>query len=195
MTKQEIIALIRQEIFKDSNKSRFIGVQSIQDHIHNGVDAPKINQDNLENGTATNSVIVMNENETFQLRNVKGISRLTFHGFAANNADGSAATQRVLINGTVVFGVCSRFTGAGNEIRPDGSSNETPFTQGCSYMYTLNQVDTIRVGATSDAFAVGAVSVTDPEAKAYVVGVSIDSITIKVELKPNWQITGSFILN
>lgn len=195
MTKQEIIALIRQEIYKDSNKSRFIGVQSIQDHIHNGVDAPKINQDNIENGTANNSVIVMNENEVFSLKNVKGISRLTFHGFAADNANGSSATQRILINGTVVFGTCSRFTGVGSQISPEGSGNETAFTQGCSYMYTLNQVDTIRVGATSDSFAAGGVSIADPEVKAYVIGVTLDSITIKVELKTNWQITGSIILN
>lgn len=193
MNEQRIRQIIREEIFRDNNKSRFVGVQSIQDHIHNGVDAPRISQDDLVNGTANNSLIVMNENETFQLKNVQGISRITFHGFAADNADGSPATQRALINGTVVFGTCLRFTGSGSVISPEGAGNTTAFTQGTSSIYTLNQVDAIRVSSSSDHFAY----VTDGStevAKASVVAVSVDSISIRVELASNWQITGSLIL-
>lgn len=193
LNEQRVRQIMREEIFRANNASRFNGVTSVVDHIHNGIDAPKINADNLVNGTANNSLIVMNENETFQLKNVQGISQIVFNGFAANNADGSSATQRALINGTVAFGRCLRFTGSGSVLTPEAGGNETAYTQGCSSMYLLNQVDAVRVGSSSEHFAY----VTDGStvvATAKVVGVSLDSISIQVELESNWQITGALIL-
>lgn len=47
MDEQKIRRIIRDEIQRNQNSSRFNGVTSVVDHVHNGVDSPSINEGNV----------------------------------------------------------------------------------------------------------------------------------------------------
>lgn len=47
MTEQQIRRIVQQEIAKASNFSRFDGIKSIPDHTHDGIDSPRIKEENL----------------------------------------------------------------------------------------------------------------------------------------------------
>lgn len=47
MNEQQVRKIIQQELYKANNASRFNGVTAVVDHIHNGVDSPKIKAENV----------------------------------------------------------------------------------------------------------------------------------------------------
>lgn len=202
LTEAQVRSIIRQEIFRNNNRSRFDGVTAVVEHYHDGIDSPRVNESNIAPGTKHNSNLNMAENETFRLKNIKGVKTLTFHGYAANNVGGVAATKRAKIDGTAVFGTCYRLQGNGTEISPDTSVPADSFTQGSSYVYieqstvdgNPNVATGTRVGTSSIHFAYAAPGGVEVAA-ARVVAVEQDAIVIKVELASGWQIFGSVILS
>lgn len=187
---------------RDTNKSRF-QLNSIPYHVHNGIDSPKINEDNVVLTKKLLGFLILDSSETFTLAGVENVSRISFHGFAANNADGSPATLRALITGEVVFGKCYQPIGAGETISVSTFGNSLPFMQGCNYVY-LDSTDATntRVGVAQtsveleDVGNLAYASGTTPEVLASLSLVSYDGANLRFNstLASNWKLQGNIII-
>lgn len=134
-------------------------VASVPTHTHNGVDSNQIPYKNIVQGNKYTGVLTEDATETATLGGVFNPTRIDFNGFAANNADGTPATKRALINGAIQFGTCFSFTDFTPPITVNTSGSGQPFLQYCGSMYidhtdlTKNKVfATTGAGTESTAF-------------------------------------------
>lgn len=188
---QKIRQIVRDEIRRSDSSSRF-ALKSIPNHTHNGTDSLAISEDNIILTKKLYTQIVQTTSEVVTLRNVQNIGRVSFHGFAANNAGGGTATEKATISGEAIFGECLDFTGNGTNIQVTTSPPGDKFIQSCNYIY----IDT---GTLTDA-TVGSAPylayVEDPNAfKAgiAITGITTDTIEITTSLSSGWKIVGILI--
>lgn len=170
------------------------GVAQVPVHTHNGIDSSRVSQVDLIQNIKYASLLTIDSSTTFIVRNIPNISRLSFSGFAANNAGGGAATERAIINGETYFGKCYNLSGTGVSGVITTNVTGTPIVQGSNYMYVdSTSLANNRVGATNLYFvyagntAAGVVQLTVDSYRN-------DSLTLTSVLAAGWQITGFITL-
>lgn len=173
-------------------------VAEVPFHKHNGFDSPKVSEDDIIITNKLNTQFQITNTsgapytETFTLRNVKNVSRITFHGYAANNA-AAPATLRAVIDGEVIFGKCNVFTGSGVFIDVTTIPPGTPFVQGCSSMY----IDSTNLANTRVGTAPYLAVVFNPG--GVIVSLILDSytnnsLTFTAVLDTDWKLEGNVII-
>lgn len=141
MERNEIQKLIQNEINSYMNTKQY-NVSKIPNHLHNGTDTNKINGADIVNNAKMYSFLVQTKSETFTITNlIPNINRISFYGFSANNADGSAATKRCLLNGEAYLGNCIEFSGessvmTGNKISAATTPRRKSIIQSSNALYT-----------------------------------------------------------
>lgn len=114
-------------------------VAQVPNHTHTGTDTNRINYKDIIQGTKYNTTLSTEVADipttTFVLGGVFNPTRISFQGFAANNADGTPATKRALLNGEVNFGTCFNFGDATPPIVVNTSGPGQAFMQSCNSMY------------------------------------------------------------
>ena len=183
MEEEQVRRIIREELAKNTYLN---GAPLVPPHKHDGVSNLKVNEDDLIGGkkfmffgTATNG--------PFTFNSISGPSRLTFYGFAANNASGPA-TQRAIINGTAEFGDCVNAT----SVEPTVFQPQNNL-QVCNSMYINETGPAFRVTAITDFFAY-AYDGSSVLASARVTDVTRTSITVEVFLASGWTLSGGYIV-
>lgn len=141
---------IAQQVYAD--KGTRYGVATVPTHTHTGVDANRINQKDIIQGLKYTALIVLDATETITIGGIFNPTRISFQGFAANNADGSPATKRAIINGEVNFGTCAKVVDTEPPLVISTSGPGKPFMQSSNYMYIdSSDLTKTRVGTTTDA--------------------------------------------
>ena len=171
------------------------GVSPIPNHVHNGTDSNRINQRDVIANVGYGTFLVIDASETFVIKNIPILRRLTFKGFAANNAI-SAATKRVTSNGEANFGKFFSFTGTGSPIVVT-IANVVPmsFIQHCCSMYvdstdlTKNRVNASGANFMNSLDDTGA-TVCSLTLDSYI----NDTLTITSVVGTDWKIQGVLTL-
>lgn len=141
---------IAQQVYSD--KGTRYGVATVPAHTHTGVDTNRINQKDIVQGVKYTALILQDTSDNSTIGGIFNPIRISFQGFAANNADGSPATKRAIINGEINFGVCAKVSDITPPISISTSGPGKPFMQSSNYMYIdSSDLTKNRVGATTDA--------------------------------------------
>lgn len=142
---------IATEVYNDLG-TRF-GVAKIPTHTHNGVDSNQIPSKNLVQGNKYISSITEDTTETVTIGGIFNPSTIIFSGFAANNADGTPATKRAILNGQIQFGNCLEFSDLTPPYFVTTSGAGQPFLQFSNSMYVDST--TLANNRVSSAFGAG----------------------------------------
>lgn len=194
---ENISTRIAEEVYQKLG-TRY-NVASVPTHTHDGVDTIQIPDRNILSAEKNGSGFVFDTSETIVIRglNLSNMKRITFLGFAANNADGSPATLRAIINGVAQFGRCYQFSGEGTgTITVSTDKPGTPFMQMSNAMYvdsgTLSN-NRVSISGTEIANAVN-------NSGSSVVSLTLDSytdnsMTFTCTLGSNWKLQGNIIID
>lgn len=201
---EEIQALVRKDAKEEAEKVYNVrgtqyGVPKTPYHTHNGIDSALINENNILLGDKLNTQLFASnptgdpDSETLVLRNVPNVSRISFHGFAANNASGPAS-QRAVITGEIIFGRCYTFTGTGPNIFVTTNTPGEPFRQACDFMFTdTADIENTRVG-TAPVLAFALNSSASPVATMTLLSYTNNALTFQVDLGPQFTLQGNIII-
>lgn len=143
---------IATEVYNDLG-TRF-GVAKIPTHTHNGVDSNQIPAENLIQGNKYISSIAEDTTETVTIGGIFNPVKIIFSGFAANNADGTPATKRAILNGEIDFGNCLEFSDLTPPYVVTTSGTGKPFLQFSNSMYVDST--SLANNRVSSAFGAGA---------------------------------------
>lgn len=175
------------------------GVASVPTHTHDGVDSVQLSERNIKTGQKNVSGFVFDTSETIVIRglNISNMKRLVFYGFAANNADGSPATLRAIINGEIQFGRCYEFSGDGTgtiEVTTNGAGSL--FIQISNSMY----VDSTTLANNRVSYTDTGVAIAVDNSSNIVVLLTLDSytdnsMTFTCTLASNWKLQGNIIIS
>lgn len=208
MDEARIRKIVQQELANENNKSRF-HIQSIPNHKHDGIDSLPISEDNVVLTKKLIGFLTELSSETFSLAGVQNVSRISFHGIAANNATDPSipATKKSIINGEVIFGECYQPVGSGEVIVSHTVGTGLPFVQGCNYMFidtTSVSRTTVGVAQTSIGnidfpFDIGALAYTEDNAGNQVAKLSLVSyngadLKFDCTLATGWQLAGNLLI-
>lgn len=189
------IEVVANSIFdKRLNDSEY-GVKQPPYHVHNGTDAPLISEDNVRlTEKLITQLVALNPDgsaitETLTLNNVPNVSRISFHGFAANNAV-SPATIRASISGEAIFGRCFQFSGVAPTVTVTTEGPGIPFVQSCnSILIDQASINNTRV-LTSPQLS----SVTGSLAELTLTNYTNNSLVFEYTLGAEWQLNGILII-
>jgi len=182
------------------------GVAEIPTHTHNGVDSNQIPYKNLVQGNKYGSTLIEDVSETVTIGGIFNPTRIIFQGFAANNADGTPATKRAIINGEINFGQCFEFTDMTPPYTVSTSGAGKPFYQSSNSMYidstTLanNRVSSSSgagLGISDTAFFIYSTDNTGAvvaSAQAISYNNQLGLLTITFVVGTNWKIQGALII-
>jgi hypothetical protein len=193
MTPDQIQQAIQNGIDSYMNQKQF-NASKIPSHVHNGTDTVKISAVDIIQNVKYSTFIEEDISETFVITNVfSNMSKISFAGFAANNADGTSATKRAIINGETHFGRCFKFGGSGSSIKVIPQTFN--LIQSSNFMYVdSTSLTNNRVGATNDNFLAYALDNTGSVvASLFVQSYTNSSISMTVDLATNWKLQGSLI--
>lgn len=206
MDEKEIKRIAQQEI-KDYMDSKQFTFSRIPAHAHAGPDAPRVEEKNLVRTQKYSSGLTFfdeafgSNTQTVTITNFPKFNSLHFFGFAANNANGSAATKRVLSQGIVKTGICSALfvdgTLKGNFTAPlQVESLETDFIQMSNGTYIDSaSLANNRVSITNLAIFYATDNTGAPVAYISVDSIQDNQLTITGYTATNWKIQGNFVLD
>lgn len=201
MNETQIRNLIRQEIFRANNSSRFNGVTSVVDHHHNGVDAPKIREENIIPSTSITGFVSFAQATTYTINLNASFTpkMITAYGIVTGSYGGNQT--RVMTYGTALL-TPSFYLQADTDTVVNTGTLQFPFNgkpaQSSSFIsVTRGGTSDFYAGVTEDHL----VSVNFPtsstiQARLTVVDFSKTAITIEVPtLSSGWEITLNFVIS
>lgn len=178
----------KEEMMRDQYKT-----STTPNHNHDGISSQRVAERDLIRNIHYITNLIVDTSETFTLINLPFINKIMLYGFAANNADGSPATQRAVITGEANFGRSYNLVGSGTSIITLSPENPTSFINSCNYMYFDTASSNNRVGTTGEYFAYANDGTSD------VVTLTIDeykngSITFTCTLGTNFQLNTHLVM-
>lgn len=186
MNEQQIKALIQQEIHKNQQIGKF-GMYAVSRHVHNGIDSPSINQDNIIPGNSTAGNISFDQVTTYNIGTNFNPSNVLLHG----NVTGSSV-QKFFTIGNAKFGPSSYLQPVSTtSVAPGGTSGN--IVQCSSYFGTDN--GNVHLLASEehvvDIFYSGTLF-----ARATITGYSNKGIILVVDtLASGWEINLSWLIS
>lgn len=198
MEENKIRQIVRDEMNRGTNKSRF-ELRSIPRHVHDGIDSLNISEDNVILTQKLISQLILNGSETFTLRNVKNVSRITFHGIAYLSP--LPTTKKASISGEIIFGQCAQFVGEGSSISvlplpivpTDDTGSGPAFVQASNYVY-LDTATLANGGVGSNGFLVYVFAEGSEVAKVTLDSYRGDALQFTATLASDWVLNGTMII-
>lgn len=189
---EEIQALVQKDARDEATKvfkqlATQYGINKSPLHYHDGVDLPKINQQDQLNNIKYSFSFNGNGSGTAQIRIVPNIAGIIVNGFAANNLS-APATKRGIFNGNAVFGRCFSFTETGPDVQPNSPLSGVQLAQTSNSMY----VDSTTLANNRVSFSAAHIVRVVDETAAEVALVAIDSydkgvIYVTYSFAADWQ--------
>lgn len=178
------------------------GVGKVPIAVHDGTDTTQINQKNIIPGNKYGTLLQIFDDggpltTTITLGGIANPTRIFFQGFAANNADGSPATKRAIINGEINFGTCFLFSDLTPPIAVSTVGSGIPFIQSSNSMYvdstdlTKNRVFT---NPLSFIYALDDTGTVIAQCTAITYNNQLGLLTITCTVGLNWKIQGAFTI-
>lgn len=199
MDEEKVKEIVRQMLAEKSTADSFAAYE-VPNHIHNGLDSSRVSQADIVTGLKYSTLLTEDESETFYLRGVFNATRLVFQGFAANNADGSPASHRALLNGEVNFGSGFQFSGTGSTITIDGTGQSVPFVQSSNGVYldgtagSPSDPTRTRVSASTDNFAYAEDNTSAVFASLQLLSYDGETLAIQAVVLSNVKIQGALTI-
>ncbi|MBL0320485.1 MAG: hypothetical protein IPP74_14515 [Alphaproteobacteria bacterium] len=199
MDENKIRQIVRDEVNRGTNKSRF-ELKSIPRHVHDGVDSLNISEDNVLLTKKLTTQLILSESETFTLRNVYNVSRISYHAIAYDSSS-SPATKKATISGEIIFGKCSEFTGSGSSISTSGlpivpnagSGNTSAFLQSSNSIY-INTGNLTHTSVTAAPYLVYAQDNSTIYAVLSLDSYKNDELTFTSYIATSWILNGVLII-
>ncbi len=173
-------------------------VADVPTHSHNGIDSVQLNYKNIIQGNKYITLLVEDVVEDVTIGGIFNPTRISFYGFAANNADGTPATKRAVISGEINFGRCFSVSDLTPPIVVTAIGQAVPFVQSGNSMYIdTTDLTKTRVGASGVNF----IYAVDDSASVVAQGTVTDYnnqtgvLSISFTVGTNWKIQGGFTIN
>jgi hypothetical protein len=99
---------IAQEVYDQNQAKNQNTTFVVPKHIHNGVDAPRVNQDNIDTGTFSMCGLESVSSETFTIETFPNVTNISLYGIAADNLGRKATLQ-----GSAFIGNCFAYGNQG----------------------------------------------------------------------------------
>ena len=196
----DIQAMVQQEIRSlfgplYSQYAKQFGVNKVPTHTHNGTDAVRISEADLQKNIKFGAGLNTQASETFYLKAIPNLSYITMYGFAANNLS-VAATKRVISNGHAAFGRCFAYDTVGATVTPSTSQVGIPIIQGANGMF----VDSTSLANNRVSFSDENIFYATDSAGTVVASLKVDSyengiLQITSVLATDWQIFFHIIMS
>lgn len=176
------------------------GVAEVPIHVHNGVDSPQLSEDNIILTTKLQTQLIVTNTggspstDSVTIKNVSSVSRISFHGYAANNAGGGAATLKAMITGEIIFGKCFNLTGSSPIILVNATPPASPYKYSCDFIFIdTTDLTKAKVG-TAPYLAYNIDGAGAEMTKLYLTGFTNDSLTFSATLAAGWKLEGNIII-
>jgi len=200
MKPEQIRQMIREEITRSQNASRFNGIQSIPGHNHDGVNSPQIKEEHIIPGASITGFVSMAQATTYTINlNASFTPRqITAYGIVTGLYSGNQT--RVISFGTALL-TPTFYLQADTETVVNTGTLQFPFNgkpaQSSSFL-------SVTRGGTSDFYAgvsedhilsVNFPSTSTIQARATIVNFSKTAITVDVpNLTSGWEITLNYVI-
>jgi len=211
MDEQKIRQIVQQELQRSNNASRF-SVNSIPQHTHDGINSPKIKEENLIRSVNTaGSITFGTQGATYTIKLTSNFtpSSILAYGIVVDNAVAASITIRChsvgsaqLNNGFYLQSETNRSVVMGGPeyplptTQPDGSKAAVPI-QGSSFIYANESSGAIRAGVSEDHLVdvfIGD-AIADIRARVTVVDFSRDFIKLYVPyLTSGWRVSINYVI-
>ena len=180
MKEEDIKNLIQSELANNRQQNQFT-VTPTSFHTHNGIDSPRVKQNNIINGTTSAAHLETLTSEIFTLDTIQNITQLTLCGVALNGLG-----QKASLNGNAQLGKCFLYSPSSislSEITTNGGSYE-PFLQTFSETYIDTSFTTAVIGATTVLTSTGLANARVLAGEGYIAAVADQNYT-DATLPPN----------
>ncbi len=170
---EQQIKEIAQKVYDENQKKGQFGVFKVPNHVHNGVDSPLINQDNIISGTYSSVGLTSTTSEIFTVETFPSVNEITLHGVASNGSGKKAS-----LSGFAAIGNCFQYGAVSGSVSlvqlNVGSYSDVVQSSSSIYIDTSDLAKT-RVNASGNTLATGTPS--------YIVYVADDTATIVASLQ------------
>lgn len=209
LTEAQIRKIVQQEIAKSNNASRF-NLSAVTDHVHNGIDSPRIKEDDLIQSVNTAGSITFGTQGATYTINLTTNFTPTFvlaYGVVTDSAGSPNIRCHTIGSAQLTPGFylqpeSSRSVAMGGPqypfptSQPDGSTATVPI-QGSSFIYTNDSANTFFAGVSEDHLVdvfTGS-SVSDIQARVTLVDFSRSFVKLYVPyLTSGWRINVNYVI-
>lgn len=191
---------IAKQVVNDTLNEQIYGSFQVQQHTHNGLDSPQLDEDNVlpttklytqvtDTNTSGGTIV-----ESHYLLNISNPRRIAFFG-RADNLPSGANTKSGSITGEAVFGRCYGMTGAGSNPVIDTSIPGISFVQSCTFSF----IDLSGMSPVINMGIDGAMGALRDGSSAYVFKIELISYTdrlliFQITLANNWRFAGNILI-
>lgn len=194
---------IAQEVYDQNQAKNQNATFVVPKHVHNGVDSPRISQDNIDAGTYSAINLISSKSETFTIETFPNIDHITLYGVAADGLG-----RKATINGSAFIGNCFAYGNQGggsvSYVNMVGGQYSN-IIQVCNSAYfdtTTSTFDTAHVKVLA-AGSVGAnvgnliyvFDGTNIVASMLIVSWTENTITFQTTLATNWYVNFYLIMS
>ena len=191
---EEQIRQIAQRVYDENQAKNQNTSLKVARHIHNGIDVPRINQNDVVNGAVWVAGLTSISSETFTMEIVNGINNISLHGIAYDTSS-SPAVKKSTLNGNAQFGNCFQYaTSSGTSYVQTVGAKASQYSQTSSSIY-INTADLTATkvfatgGTDSSAYLAYVLDETGTVmATIQIIDWKNNSITIQVVLATNWTV-------
>ncbi len=193
MNEQQIRQIVQQEMRKYNSTARF-SQNPLQRHLHNGLDSPQINNDNVIKNIPVSGSITMSQETTYTIGLANTPSTATqvfFNGIVVHNGGGGIDIRAHCI-GTANFAP-SFYLQPGTSTTVNAGGTQQEIIQSSSMLLIDQTGPTFR--ALVDEGHIVDVEYSGVKARATVVSYSKNSIVVDVEtLASGYSIVGNWVI-
>lgn len=187
MDEKEIKKIVKDEISRKNT-----GVPTIQRHLHDDVDSPKISQSNITPGTRLNGTITMSQNTVYTLPTIGVPTSVKFYGGALNVSSGIHA----IVIGDAEIGGTNRQFQPGTSTSVTLNNVNEGIMQGSAGLITFNSTGhSVICNSQDHIILVEDVSGPTIYAIADIISYGQSGLKIQVSgLAMGWSISGLWII-
>ena len=199
MDEKQMRQIVKSEIQAYMNAKQFT-LSKIPAHTHTGLDAPRVEENDLLPSDIFNGGFVMGNagSEVFTISKIPRLNTITFYGVATNGAYTNPTTlynEKATITGEIRIGKVFSLNGnTGTDFYATGESVAN-YSQACTSAYTdVTTLSKQFVTASATAFA-EVFDGTNTVATATVTNATESSIEVTVTVTSSWYIIGFFFIS
>lgn len=198
---EEKIKQLAQEVYDQNQAKNQNTTFVVPKHIHNGVDAPRLNIDNIDSGTFSMFGVTISSSGTFDIETFPNVDHITLYGIAADGLG-----RKATINGSAFIGNCftygaqggasiSLFTLVGGQYSNIIQTSSSTYFDTTTAAYDTTSVGVAASGSTGtgiDDYLIYVPDRTSPTpiivASMRITGWTNNTISFQITLAANWYV-------
>ena len=194
---EEQIRQIAQSVYDQNQAKNQNTTFVVPKHVHNGVDAPRINQDNIDTGTFSMCGVSSLASETFTIETFPNVTNISLYGIAADGLGRKASLQ-----GSAYIGNCFAYGNQAGNLSylslVGGQYSNIIQTGASAYFDTTTSTfntSTVKVNASGSIgtgvgdYLIYVFDGTNIVASMKIISWTNNTITFQTVLAANWYVT------